>query len=117
MLRSGFRAEGARMPCARGIGLAHGPGKGLRWRRRCVGLAVGAPVARELLPGGVHKAAVRWTAEVDDVEWRNGVARYDGAVKRIGDGEREDGAKQGVDFLKHRDGVGREVEQAIGGRA
>ena len=58
-----------------------------------MGLAIGAPVACELLTGGVNKAAVGWIAEVDDVERRDGVARDDRAAKRIGDGEREDGAK------------------------
>ena len=67
-----------------GTGVVDSAGEGLRWSRSRLGLAVGAPVAGELLTCGVDKAAVCWIAEVDDVEWRNGVASYDRAAKRIG---------------------------------
>ena len=76
-----------------GLGLVNGAGESLRWSRSRLGLAIGAPVAGEFLTGGVDKDAVGRIAEIDYVEWRDGVASDNRAAERIGNGEREDGAK------------------------
>lgn len=99
-----------------GMGLVHRARYFLGRSRRGRRVAVEAPVARHFLAGGIDDAAVHGVAEVDDVEWGNGMADDKRAPGRIRDGERENGAKQGLYLEQRGERIGGEIEQTEAGR-